>query len=211
MRCDDTRLVLNAGAGPQRPGRLHAGFRGWPWQEIAIDVDAATRPDRVGSVADMRDLFEDESFDAVWSSHSIEHLRPDEARASVAEFHRVLKPDGFALVTCPDLEAICALLVEHGPDHVAYISPAGPITVHDMIFGHTPSIIEGREAMGHRTGFTCDSLAGVALAAGFAEVRVGQGTLYDLWAVFLMPDTDTNAIRHLLSGSAAAFLLAEGV
>src|ERR1019366_3069341 len=33
----------------------------------------------------------------------------------------------FALIMCPDLESVANHLVQHGADHVAYTSPAGPI------------------------------------------------------------------------------------
>ena len=43
------------------------------------------------------------SVDAVFSSHNIEHLYPHEVPLALKEFMRVLKPDGFVLMTCPDL------------------------------------------------------------------------------------------------------------
>jgi len=37
----------------------------------------------------------DGSVDAIYSSHNIEHLYPDEIPVALKEFLRVLKPEGF--------------------------------------------------------------------------------------------------------------------
>ena len=43
--------------------------------------------------------FDDNSFDAVYCSHVLEHV-PDDAKA-LKEFHRILKPSGWALPVVP--------------------------------------------------------------------------------------------------------------
>lgn len=202
-----TRRVLNAGAGPRSPKRLFGGFVPGQWREVALDIDPRTEPDHVGSVKDMRAFFDDASFDAIWSSHNIEHLHAHEVVPSLREFRRILKPDGFALITCPDLVAVGKLLVAHGLSYKAYDAPAGPITVQDMIFGHGPSINAGSVYMAHNCGFTADHLGAVGLDAGFAEVLVGSGNCYDLWALLLMPHADKAVLRAFLHPTVAAFLL----
>ena len=72
----------------------------------------------------------DACFDALYSSHAIEHLYAHEVIPALREFLRVLKPDGFALVTCPDLAAIARQLLDGGAEGIAYQSPAGPIRRH---------------------------------------------------------------------------------
>lgn len=203
------RRLLNAGSGPPSPRRLYAGFNGASWREITLDINAAAGTDYVGSVADMRQLFEEASFDAIWSSHNIEHLHAHEVVPSLQEFRRVLKPTGFALITCPDLEAVAAKLVAHGLDHHVYDSPAGPITVRDMLFGYGRSIAAGDHFMAHNTGFTCESLGRAALDAGFTEARVGVGDRHDLWAALMMPKTDPAEIRASLTVREALILFAE--
>jgi predicted SAM-dependent methyltransferase len=49
----------------------------------------------------------DGSIDAVYSSHVLEHLTPEEAIPFLAEQRRVLKPGGVLRIVVPDLEAIC--------------------------------------------------------------------------------------------------------
>ena len=189
------KRVLNAGSGPQSSRRLHPVFRSEDWQEVRLDIDPQTEPDVIGSITDMRELVPPHTFDAVWSSHSLEHLYAHEVPAALAEFKRVLKPGGFALITSPDLESIASLLVEHGPDHVVYVSPMGPITPHDMLFGHSASIATGKRFMAHNTGFTCASLGRLLLDAGFPTVLAKREWL-DLWALALTEQADKAVLQR---------------
>ena len=68
---------------------------------VDLDADALAGQDRETHVADMRALpFPDGSFDALLSIQSIEHV-PDADRA-IAEFARVLKPGGVAVLVTPN-------------------------------------------------------------------------------------------------------------
>jgi SAM-dependent methyltransferase len=201
--------VLNAGSGASRSGRIHQGFRLERWEEVRIDIDPLTQPDFVASVADLRGEIGDESFDAVWTSHTIEHLAEHEVKSAFCEFRRVLKADGFALVTCPNLEPIMKFALQNGLDAIAYQSPAGPIRALDMLYGHGPSITAGHSAMAHNTGFTAQRLGTVAIEAGFAEVRVMEGNNFDLWALLLMPKTDLQELRRSFDGQTIAPLFAD--
>jgi SAM-dependent methyltransferase len=191
MFCDRTR-VLNAGAGPRSEHSLHSIFRNQVWSEVRLDIDAATGPDVVASITNMH-FFSSAGFDAVWSSHSLEHLHTHEVPSALAEFRRVLKPDGFALITCPDLEAVASALIECGPDHVAYVSRIGPITPLDMLFGHAGSLGAGHCHMAHKTGFTTARLGRLLLEAGFATVLT-RTLRFDLWALALMEQADQAVI-----------------
>jgi predicted SAM-dependent methyltransferase len=51
--------------------------------------------------------YSDSVADVCYSSHVIEHMSPDGARAFVGEQHRVLKPGGIIRAVVPDLEVIC--------------------------------------------------------------------------------------------------------
>jgi predicted SAM-dependent methyltransferase len=127
---------------------------------------------------------EDHSVDAVFSSHNIEHLYPHEVPAALKEFVRVLKPDGFAVITCPDLQSVCALVAEDKLTEPAYTSPAGPIAPIDILYGHRPSMANGNLFMAHRCGFTKKVLVQTLRAAGFAGVAaMARPKSFDLWAV----------------------------
>lgn len=191
------RRVLNIGSGPRSIRQANAIFDPAGWREVRMDLDPAVRPDVVGSMTDMRAHFGAQRFDAVWSSHSLEHLHSHEIPIALKEFRRVLKDDGFALITCPDLETVMTLFLEHGSDHVVYRSAAGPITPLDMMFGHSRSIAAGAVHMAHHSGLTSDRLGGLLLEAGFAET-ITKRRDYDLWALALTERADRDAIRRRL-------------
>jgi len=50
--------------------------------------------------------YPDAEFDACYTSHVLEHLRPQEAERLIAECRRILKPQGIIRVVVPDLETI---------------------------------------------------------------------------------------------------------
>ncbi len=180
------RTLLHVGCGPARPDRLPLCFRGPAWNEVRLDIDPRVQPDIVGSITDLS-MLADASIDAIWSSHNIEHLHSYEVAAALAGFRRVLKDDGFALITLPDLRAVARHIADDQLDHPLYISPAGPISALDIVFGHQASIAAGNDFMAHRTGFTASTLGAALIGAGFHEVRVHEGRHFDLWAIAAMP------------------------
>jgi SAM-dependent methyltransferase len=194
------KRVLNAGSGPQTGRLMHPAFRQELWQDVRLDIDPQAKPDVVGSITDMSALFPPQSFDAIWSSHSLEHLYAHEVPLALAEFKRILKPDGFALITSPDLESVAQLVVQHGLNHVAYTSPMGPITPLDMLFGHSGSVARGRLYMAHNTGFTCASLGQLLLDAGF-HIALAKRERLELWALALMPQADKLDIQGQLKAA----------
>jgi len=173
--------VLHVGCGAADPAKLPADF--FPpgqWREIRLDIDPAVAPDIVGSITAM--AVGDAAVDAVWSSHNLEHLHAHEVPAALREFRRVLRSGGFALIAVPDLQQVAALVAEDrmGP---AYVSPAGPITPLDMLYGFGAAIANGNRFMAHCTGFTARSLEAALAQAGFAPVRVIRDGKFGLWAM----------------------------
>ena len=192
----DTRTikrVLNAGSGVQSNRQLHRIFVGEDWQKIRLDIDPDFKPDIVSSITNMGANVPSGTFDAVWCSHTLEHLYTHEVPFAISEFRRILKPDGFLLIRSPDLEAVASLIVEYGIDHVAYKSPAGPIAPLDMLFGHTASIERGSSNMSHKTGFTCDRLGRLLTEAKFSSIFVKREGL-ELWALALMQKSNQSEI-----------------
>ncbi len=178
----DVKTVLHVGCGPDIPGALHAEFRSAEWKEIRLDVDAAVEPDVVASMTEMPQIG-DESIDAVWSSHNLEHLYAHEVPLALAEFHRVLKPGGFVLLIVPDLQQVARRVAEGKLEETLFVSPAGPITAIDMIYGFRPRLAEGHVHMAHKTGFTPQSLADKLTEAGFGELSFKADTAaLALWA-----------------------------
>lgn len=176
------KTFLHVGCGPKRKDRTTATFA--QWNELRFDIDESVGPDLVGTMTDMSSV-SSESVDAVFSSHNIEHLYPHEVPLALSEFIRVLKPDGIAVITCPDLKSVCALIAEDKLTDPAYTSPAGPIAPLDILYGLRSSMARGNLYMAHRCGFTKKVLTATLQAAGFKSIAaMSRGYPYfDLWAV----------------------------
>lgn len=177
-----SQSFLHVGCGPKRKEQTTAGFANW--NELRFDIDESVRPELVGTMTDMSSV-SSKSVDAVFSSHNIEHLYPHEVPLALAEFLRVLSDDGFAVITCPDLQSVCALIADDKLTEPAYTSPAGPIAPLDILYGLRTSMAQGNLYMAHRCGFTQRVLTGILQAAGFASVAAmsRKGPYFDLWAL----------------------------
>ncbi|MGE0330856.1 MAG: methyltransferase domain-containing protein [Ramlibacter sp.] len=177
--------LLHVGCGPKRKSETTAGFNTPNWHEIRLDIDASVRPDVIGTMTDMAAV-PPASVDAIFSSHNIEHLYPHEVPLALAEFCRVLNDDGFAVITCPDLQSVCELVAQDKLTDDAYTSPAGPVAPIDILYGHRPYLAMGNLFMAHRCGFTQRVLDATLRASGFqtvATLRRGRPPFFDLWAV----------------------------
>ncbi|WJF89919.1 methyltransferase domain-containing protein [Paraburkholderia bonniea] len=178
-----TPTFLHVGCGPQHKATTTRGFNTGNWIELRLDIDEAVKPDIVGTMTDMSRVA-DGSVDAIFSSHNIEHLYVHEVPLALAEFLRVLKPDGFAVVTCPDLKSVCALVADDKLLEPAYQSSAGPIAPLDILYGHRPPMAQGNLYMAHRCGFTEKVLNGTLAAAGFPVVAtMARPEAFELWAL----------------------------
>lgn len=174
------KRLLHIGCGPKRLQHLPAFFHNG-WEEIRLDIDPAVEPDIVASIVDLSGVDSD-AYDAVWSSHNIEHLFHHEAISMLTQLRRVLKPDGWCVVTCPDIRTAMAFALEHGLDAPMYQSAMGPISARDMLYGHMASIQHGNEFMAHKNGFDLNSMAEVFRAAGYPRFY-GEREGTNLWFI----------------------------
>lgn len=177
------KQLLHIGCGQKRKDQTTNGFNLPDWAEIRLDIDPAVEPDIIGSMIDMAEV-EAESVDAIFSSHNLEHLYPHEVPVALSEFMRVLRSDGFVVLTCPDLKAVAALIAEDKLIEPAYNSPAGPVAPLDILYGHRASLARGNLFMAHHCGFTQKVLAGVFRSAGFQIViSRARPKRFDLWVL----------------------------
>lgn len=161
--------MVIVGGGENPPRILHVGCGGAPlpeWMEgieTRFDIDVNMKPDIVGSMTEMGDIG---PFEIVYCCHTVEHLTPRDVHKALQEFLRVLVPGGCAIVLVPDLEDI-------RPTHdMVYMSPSGPVSGHDMFYGHESCA--DNVYMRHCSGFTSDTLKAAFLKAGFAKVEAAR-------------------------------------
>lgn len=193
-----SKTILHVGPGHRNNGaKLPVAFQSSEWQEIRLDIDPANEPDIVGSMLNMAAV-QDASVDAIYSAHNIEHVYAHEVPQVLKEFVRVLKPDGFLVVTCPDLQTVCQLVAEDKLADAAYTAQAGPITPLDILYGHGAALAAGHLYMAHKCGFTLKTLTQALHAAGFAT-SAGKRRLrgLDLWVVASKGPMEEAALREL--------------
>lgn len=165
LACPGPRTVLHVGCGGRELPEWLASC-----EETRLDIDPRHRPDILADMAEMGDIG---PYGIIYCAHSLEHLDRHRGRAALAEFVRVLEPGGTAIVFVPDLEDV------KPTDEVLYVSPAGPVTGLDLIYG-MHSLIGGNPAMLHRTGFIRETLEMAMRAAGFARVVVRRVGAFNL-------------------------------
>lgn len=193
------RVFLHVGCGHARKSSAGPGFQTDDWQEIRLDIDRSVHPDIVGTMLDMSAVASG-SVDAVYSSHSLEHLYAHEVALALIEMQRVLKPDGFLVITVPDLQSTAQMVAEDRLFETAYISPAGPITPFDILFGHR-GMVAANGYMAHHSGFTLSTMMSLLKESGFGAVA-GQRreAAFDLWVIAAMaplPDAEMLALATL--------------
>lgn len=194
------KTFLHVGCGSRSKEQTTALFAGPDWRELRLDINQDVKPDIVATMTDMAAVA-DESVDAVFSSHNIEHLYAHEVPIALGEFLRVLKPDGFVVITCPDLQSVCALVAEDRLTEAAYSSPAGPIAPLDILYGHRASMAAGNLFMAHRCGFTEKVLCGTLVDCGFKAVAsCRRPSAFDLWGVASKSPLPEAEIRSLAAG-----------
>ncbi len=186
---------LHVGCGSKTKADLK-GFNSPEWQEVRYDIDPEVAPDILGTITDLGNV-DTESVDAVFSAHNIEHIYAHEVSIALREFHRVLKPDGFLVVTCPDLQTVCEAIVQDRLLEPLYQAKSGPIAPLDILYGHRASIARGQIHMAHKCGFTFSVLGKTLNHAGYNGV-FGCRRLknFDLWFLALKSQTPQESLRQ---------------
>ena len=189
---ESAQVLLHVGCGHARIENIALpGFSEAAWQEIRFDADQSVFPDVVGTMADMSAV-SDAFADAIYSSHGIEHLYWHDVPLALAEFYRTLKADGFAVITCPDVQAAAQMIAEDRMFDTAYLSAAGPITPFDILYSYRPFVAANPEWMSHHCGFTLTTLMAALREAGFAVTHgLRRASGFDLWVLASMSPRST--------------------
>lgn len=121
---------------------------------VRLDIDPEMKPDVLASMTDMGAIG---PYDVVYCSHSLEHIYPHEVPLALAEFYRVLKVGGRAVVLVPDLED-----VKPNTD----VLEGGYCGLH--LFYGDARLIPMMPHMAHHCGFVESTLKDAMIAAGFS-------------------------------------------
>lgn len=92
--------------------KLHIGgkVRAEGWEVLNAIPDVCV--DHVGNANDLS-RFADNTFDAVYASHVVEHFDyKDELLLTLNEWNRVMVPGGRLYVSVPDMDVLCRLFLE---------------------------------------------------------------------------------------------------
>jgi len=136
-------LILEIGCGERRD---------FP-DSLGLDIRKTTKVDVIG---DARSLpFKDESFDHVFSSHTLEHLPHGDCDRVLREWIRVLRPGGVIELRMPDLRARALIFA---------LNPT--IRSMRMIYGE-----QDYEENYHKSGYSYGLLKGMLRAVGVVKVK----------------------------------------
>jgi SAM-dependent methyltransferase len=166
--------VLNVG-GNSKTTVMPAHYQ--HWRQCFLDIDPRWNPD---ILCDARSLTTQApgQFDAIYCSHNLEHYYAHDVAKVLTGFLHVLQPDGFAEVIVPDMRAVMKTMLDRNLDidDPLYISPAGPISTRDVIYGFGAEIERsGNDFFAHKTGFTPQSLQRALNISGFPIVFLAPG------------------------------------
>lgn len=191
------KKVLHVGCGSATIERMPVGYRDGNWQEVRFDISPQYKPDYIGTMLDMESV-PDESMDSLYSSHNIEHVFYHEVPLVLSEFRRVLKDDGFCIITCPDIQEVAKSMAEGKLDTPLYHSPGGPISAIDIMYGHSAAIERGEVYMAHKTGFNLQLLAKRVQEAGFGQFfGMKRPAQRDLWILACKREASSEKVEDL--------------
>ncbi len=179
------KKFLNVG-GNSKDISVPSQFDGW--EHLLLDIDPAGNPDIVCDAREIKTL-EPGQFHAVYCSHNLEHFYHHEVPKVLQGFRHVLRPNGFVMISVPDLGDVIRTMVERGLDldDVLYTTAAGiPILVRDVFYGWGFRMeLDEHDYFAHKTGFTQNSLESVLKQNGFKYVYIQNQPLNIVAVAFM--------------------------
>ena len=183
------KRVLNVGGNDKRiPIPQHYD----QWDHVMLDIDPKGLPDVVCDARELVTLPASE-YDSIYCSHNLEHYYRHDVPKVLAGFLHVLKSEGFVYIRVPDMGELMRRIANEDLDisDFLYQSPAGPITVMDVIYGYGDEIERtGQDFFAHKTGFTEKSLTTTLTKAGFPYIFSHASNLEITAIGFIDPPDD---------------------
>lgn len=141
----DIALHLGCG-GHYIPGMVNADAFDGSVRDVALDALHLT-------------AYANNSVALIENHHMLEHLNAEEGLLALAEWHRVLRPGGRLVITCPDLDRVARMWIRSS-HQVRFRRPQSPVVA--MIYGS-----QEHPGMYHKWGYNRHSLRETLEEIGF--------------------------------------------
>jgi len=122
------------------------------------------------------DKLDGKSYDAIFFAHRLKNQPLDHAGRILQGFRHLVRPGGFVHIVVPDVVTLMKHMLDNNKDleDEAYMSPAGPISYHDVLYGRSfstpgPSVVVPDP---HLCGFSVKVLKRVLFDSGFIETHI---------------------------------------
>jgi predicted SAM-dependent methyltransferase len=130
-------------------------YLGWK----ALDIQEGPEVDYVGNCGTLTQ-FDDDTIEALYASHVLEHIHYADVPGTLAEWYRVVRPGGKLMVAVPDMNILSQLFVK--PE----LKVADKVLVMLMMFGGQSDHTDF-----HYAGFDLELLGAHLLNVGFEGIR----------------------------------------
>ena len=160
--------VRRMAAGDKKILDLGCGGHATPMKDgtpVRFDMKDDVKADYRGDVRVLP--FKTESFDVVYSSHTLEHFEQKQIGAVLDEWLRVLAPGGELRLVVPDLTVAARMILDNGVEADAW----------KVLYGEQTDKWDF-----HKTGFTPQSLEGLLKEKGLEIIRIWQEPPFNLFA-----------------------------
>ncbi len=163
---------------------------------LHIDINDGKHIDYKTDVRDLH-MFEDNSVDKIYSSHTLEYFNREEVVSVLEEWKRVLKPGGVLLLAVPNFESIVKVYQEYKDiNHRGILGP---------LFGKWS--LDNGETIYHKTTYDFRSLKILLESIEFKKIMEFDpfkefGEDFDDYSKAYIPHLDKNGIAISLNISA---------
>jgi predicted SAM-dependent methyltransferase len=148
--------------------KLHIGGREVKEDWKLLNIMPLPGVDYIGDVCDMSQ-FPDDSIEAMYASHVLEHIAQSKVLSTLRGLHRALQPGGQLMISVPDLDVLCHAMLNPN------LTADNKFHVMRMIFGGQ---VDDHDY--HHFGWNWTFLQSFLQQAGFsAAVKVDQFGIFN--------------------------------
>lgn len=147
-------------------------------EEVRLTPTPEAEGDIKGTIRNI-DQLPESSFKAIWCPMALSHLHPWELHDILAGCLRALEANGVLSILLHDLQRLGEIAYKSPAINRPIITtPAGPVTMQDMLFGYHKHVKENRPMSQMHMAFTANSLAEELEKAGFLKINIKRDKYY---------------------------------